>query len=122
MKRRIAAVLVTATLLLGFAATPAYAAWSCITDTLCLFSPTLAGDPDRYVINNQSVGICFNIPAEWDNRMNWIRNSTNKRVTFYTGNVCNGALAPINIAPGADASFEGTDNIDEANSVRFQAP
>lgn len=98
---------------------PSYELTECDPGTVCLFDTKILGtDYHRYVVNQRPSGTCFNIPADWDNRTNVVYNRTSLSVTMYTGNICNGALAPYPILPGQRKGMG--DNEEEANSILFQ--
>jgi hypothetical protein len=122
-RRRLAVLLaglVGITLLLVAAPAQAYDIDDCNSGQLCLFDQKIfEQDFHRYVINDRPSGTCFNIPEDWDNRMDRVYNRTVHSVTFYTGNICNGALTPYPILPGNHANFNAHENANEANSVMF---
>lgn len=123
--RRVTLLLATLVAILGLGApayagapSPSYELTECNPGQVCLFDTKIFGtDYYRYVINDHTSGFCFDIPADWDNRTNVIYNRSSHSVTAYTGNVCNGALAPYPILPGQRKGLG--DNEEEANSILF---
>lgn len=91
--KRIGAVLVTAALLLGLAATPASASVdNCFTvPRICVwFASDFAGSPD-YVWTNPPNG-CINFGSAINDKVRSVRNRAGWIATFYTDHGCAGQL------------------------------
>lgn len=96
-----------------------YSLADCDPGDACLFDTKILSSGYYRLVLDDRDPICYNIPDEWDNRMNKVNNRSSHSLTFYTGNVCNGELDPFPILPGQTKNFGAYGNADEANSVRF---